>query len=146
MRHKVKGKKFSRNTNQRKALFKSLLKGIIKNGEIKTTLTKAKVSQRILEGLITDGKKGDLACRRRIYSVLQDKKLSNKLVDEISPLFKSRAGGYLRIIKLMPRGGDNAKMAKVELVEKIEEKKKMKTEDKPKDIKVDSKEKLSEGK
>lgn len=116
MKHRIQGKKFSRNTKQRKALFLSLILGIIKNGSITTTLAKAKGIQPLLEKLITLGKKGSLASRRLVFKTLRSRKLTNLLVDEIAPLFKSRSGGYSRVIKLPPRLGDSAKMAKIELL------------------------------
>jgi len=120
MRHQVSGKKFSRNTKQRKALFLALLKGLLKNGEIKTTLAKAKATRRLAEKLVTVARRGDVAARREVFKVLRDKDITNKLVDEIGPLFKTRPGGYLRIVKLEERLGDNALLAKLEFVTKIE--------------------------
>jgi len=124
MRHKVAGRKFSRNTKQRKALFFSGLKTLIEKGSLTTSLAKAKTIRQIAEKLITQAKKGDLTSRRRIHSVLRKKNLVNKLVDEISPVFRQRPGGYLRVVRLFPRQGDKAKMARLEFVEYHEDKNK----------------------
>jgi len=120
MRHKVFGRKFSRTSKQRKALFLSLGRALIEKGEITTTLAKAKSTRSFFERLLTRAKKADLASRREVHKVLRETKLVNKLVGEIAPVFKNRAGGYLKIIKLGQRKGDAAPMAKVVFVEKIE--------------------------
>lgn len=120
MKHQVSGRKFSRTTNQRKALFLSLTRGLIQEGEIKTTLPKAKAIRSYFEKLVTVAKKGDVFARRRLQAELRKTDLVDRLVDGIAPAFKDRPGGYLRIIKLSQRRGDNALMAKVELVTKIE--------------------------
>lgn len=120
MKHKVFGKKFSRTTKQRKALFLGLSKALIERGEITTTLSKAKAIRGFFEKLLTTAKKGDLASRRQVHKVLRKVSLVNKLVSEIAPVFSKRSGGYLRIIKLGSRKGDAAPMAKVVFVEKIE--------------------------
>lgn len=123
MRHKKSGKKLNRNTKQRKALFLSLSKSLIEKEQIITTLTKAKVIRSFLEKLIAKARRGDQASRRKIQAVLRQRKITNKLVDEIAPIFKKRPGGFLRIIPLTQRRGDNAKMAKIEFVEKISDQK-----------------------
>lgn len=122
MKHRVAGKKFSRNTKERKALFLSLVRSLVERGVLVTTLTKAKTTKRLTEKLVTSGKKNSVAGRREVFSFLRDKKLANYLVDEIVPLFKQRSGGYLRLIHLPPRKGDAAPMAKVEWVELLPKK------------------------
>jgi len=131
MRHQVSGKKFSRNTKQRKALFLALLRGLVKNGEMVTTLAKAKSVRRLAEKLLTTARQKDVAARREVLKVLRDRDITNKLVDEIAPLFKNRPGGYLRIIKLNERLGDNAAMAKIEFVTKIQALKKVEAKAEP---------------
>jgi len=123
MRHRIAGKKLSLNHNQRKALFKNLINSLIIHGQIKTTEAKAKVIRRLVEKLITKGKKQTLHARRLIAAFLQNKKAVNKIVDELAPLFKKRRGGYTRIIRLGERKGDNAPMVKLELVERLEKEK-----------------------
>lgn len=118
MRHKKAGKKLNRNTSQRKALFKNLIQALIVHEEIKTTETKAKAIKRLIDKLITQAKKGSLHTRRQILAFLPDKKVANKLVDEITPRFSKRISGFTRFIRLGKRRGDNAMMVKMELVEK----------------------------
>ena len=126
MRHRVRGKKLGRNTGQRKALFKNLINSLILRGEIKTTETKAKAIRGLIDKLITRGKVGTLHARRLIAAFLANKRAVNKLVDELSPRFKARSGGFTRIVRLGRRRGDNAMMVKLELVEKPKEKEKAK--------------------
>jgi large subunit ribosomal protein L17 len=118
MRHQVKGKKLSRNSSQRKALFKSLISSLVIHGEIKTTESKAKAIRGLVDKLINKGKKGTLHSRRLIGAFLQDKMAVSKIVDELSPIFAQRTGGFSRIIRLGKRRGDDAMMVKLELVEK----------------------------
>ncbi len=118
MRHRVSGKKLSRTREHRKALFKNLINALILKGEIKTTESKAKAVRRLVEKVITKGKEGSLHARRLIAAFLQNKKVVNKVVDEVSPLYKNRPGGYTRIVRLGKRRGDDAMMVKLELVEK----------------------------
>lgn len=122
MRHRVKGKKLSRDSSQRKALFKSLISVLIIRGQIKTTESKAKAVRSLVEKLITKGKKGTLQAKRLIWAFLQNKKAVNRIVDELGPLFKKRKGGFTRIVRLGKRRGDKAMMVKLELVEKPEDK------------------------
>ncbi|MGB9911396.1 MAG: 50S ribosomal protein L17 [Microgenomates group bacterium] len=118
------------NTNKRKLLFKNLIKSLITHGEIKTTLAKAKKVQPIVEKLINKGKEQTVSARRLILAFLQDKKLVNKIVDELGIIFKERAGGYTRIVRLGKRKGDNAPLVKLELIEKPEKKEKEKKREK----------------
>ncbi len=117
MRHRVAGKKLSRSTGARKALFKSLLTELFKNERIETTEAKAKAVRGQAEKLITVARRGDLAARRKVYAELSSPDVAKKLVDEIAPEYKGRSGGYTRIYKLGPRKGDAAPMALLELVE-----------------------------
>jgi len=124
MRHRVSGKKFSRNVKQRKALFKNLINSLVIHGKIKTTEAKAKAVQRLADKLITKGKTQTLHSRRLIAAFLQNKKAVNKIVDELAPLFKKRPGGFTRIIRLGKRKGDDAMMVNLELVEEPKKKSK----------------------
>lgn len=130
MRHQVTGKKLNIDRNQRKALFKSLINSLVIQGQIKTTLAKAKIIRRLVEKLITRGKEQTLHSRRLIAAFLQNNKAVNKIVDELGPLFKKRPGGYTRIVRLGNRVGDDAMMVKLELVEKPAKKAVKKNEDK----------------
>lgn len=118
-RHGYKGRKFGRETDQRRALINSLAEALIEHGSIDTTLHKAKELVPYMERLITKAKKGDLHNRRQIISALQTTYNANKLVDEIAPKLKGRNSGHLRIEKLGFRRGDHASLAKVSFVEQI---------------------------
>ncbi len=131
MRHRIKGKKLSRTSSQRKALFKGLINALVIHGEIKTTESKAKAVRGLVDKLINKGKKGTLHSRRLIAAFLQNKLAVNRIVDELGPLFAKRTGGFSRITRLGVRRGDNAMMVKLELVEKpapVEDKSKEKKE------------------
>lgn len=132
MRHRIAGKKLSRHRSHRKALFKNLINALIIHGEIKTTESKAKAVRRLVDRLITKGKSGTLHARRLIAAFLQNKKVVNRIVDEIAPVFKSRPGGYTRMTRLGRRRGDQAMMVKLELVEKPVKKEEKKKETKKK--------------
>jgi len=139
MRHRIAGKKLSRHRGHRKALFKNLINSLIIHGEIKTTESKAKAVRRLVDRLITRGKSGTLHARRLIAAFLQDKKVVNRIVDEIAPIFKNRPGGYTRMTRLGRRRGDDAMMVKLELVEKPKEKEEKKKEGKSKKTKNENK-------
>jgi len=109
------GRKFSRKTDQRKALMKSLVTALFLQEKIKTTEAKAKQTRMIAEKIITDAKKNNLVAIRKITSFLAPK-IVKKLISEIGPRYKERNGGYTRIIKLGPRKGDSARMAIIELI------------------------------
>ena len=115
MRHQVFGKKLGRNTNSRKHLQESLASSLLVNGNITTTLTKAKWMRAYVEKLIKKSQKNRLAAKRQLVPELTNAAFK-KLIFEIGPGFTQRSGGYTRIIKLAPRGGDNAPMAKIELL------------------------------
>lgn len=127
MRHRVAGKKLNRDIKHRKALFKNLINALIIHEEIQTTESKAKAIKGLTDKLISRGKKGTLHSRRLIAAFLQDKKVVNKIVDELGPRFKDRASGFTRIIRLGKRRGDDAMIVKIELVEKAQEEKETKT-------------------
>lgn len=114
MKHRVRGKKLNRNLGQRKALYRNLLISLVKHGQIRTTLAKAKAIRPEIEKLVTIAKKGDLAARRRLLKFIPQKQIVTKLIDEIGPRFKKRPGGYLRIVKLGPRSSDQTEMARLE--------------------------------
>ncbi len=115
MKKLKKGRKFSRESSQRKALMKSLAREFFLRGRIKTTESKAKESLPYVEKIITRGKKGDIHSRRILLKTF-DKDIVKKIIDEIAPKYKERNGGYARVIKLGQRQSDGAKMAYLELV------------------------------
>ena len=109
-------RKLNRNSGNRKALFRSILTAFFKNERIETTTTKAKEISGMAAKLITLAKQGDLHARRQVLAFLVDEEVTKKLFDEIAPKYKERNGGYTRIYKTMPRRGDAAEMAILELV------------------------------
>ena len=121
MSHLKTGRKFGRNSATRKALFKDLSISLIEHEAIKTTLPKAKELRGFLEPLITLAKTDSLSNRRLAFSKIRNKSAVGKLFSVIGPRFKERPGGYLRIIKMMPRAGDAAPMAFIELVSRTEQ-------------------------
>jgi large subunit ribosomal protein L17 len=118
MRHGMHGRGFSRRSEHRKAMFENLCASLIKHEQIKTTLPKAKDLRPIVERLISMGRRGGLANRRRAVSRLHDEKLAEKLVTTLAERYKARPGGYTRIVKAGFRYGDNAEMAVIELVDR----------------------------
>ncbi len=117
MRHQLSGRQLSRNSSHRKALMRNMAAALLRAETIRTTLPKAKELRRVVEPLITLGKSDSLAGRRRAWSTLRDDLLVEKLFGDIGPRFRSRAGGYTRILKMEPRIGDSAPMALMQLVE-----------------------------
>jgi large subunit ribosomal protein L17 len=113
MRHRLSGRGFSRKSAHRKAMFENLAAALIS-----TTLPKAKDLRPVVERLITLGKHGGLANRRRAIAALQDTRLANKLMTTLAERYGNRPGGYTRIIKAGFRYGDNAAMAVIELVDR----------------------------
>jgi len=118
MRHKIAGNRLSRNQSLRKATLRDLAKATLIDQRICTTSAKAKEARRLVEKLITLGKKDTLAARRRAFAILCDHTLVSSLFKETAPRFKNRTGGYTRIIPFNNRIGDNAKMVFLELTEK----------------------------
>jgi len=118
MRHQKSGRKFSRTSAHREAMFVNMAASLFKHEMIRTTLPKAKELRRVAEPLITIGKIDGVANRRLAMSRLRDEQAVGKLFVELGPRYKSRPGGYLRILKCGFRPGDNAPMAYVELVDR----------------------------
>lgn len=118
MRHQKAGRKFSRTSSHRHAMFSNMAASLIKHELIRTTLPKAKELRRVAEPLITMAKTDGVANRRLAFSRLRDKQAVGKLFVELGPRYTTRPGGYLRILKCGYRAGDNAPMAYVELVDR----------------------------
>ena len=118
MRHRTSGRQLGRNSSHRKAMFKNLTASLIEHEFIKTTLPKAKELRRHAEPLITMAKEDNVAKRRLAFDRLRSKEAVGKLFNELGPRYKTRPGGYLRILKCGYRAGDNAPMAIVELVDR----------------------------
>jgi large subunit ribosomal protein L17 len=120
MRHRQSNRKLNRTTSHRLAMFRNMTNSLLKHEVIKTTLPKAKELRRFVEPLITLGKEPSLANHRLAFDRLRDRDMVVKLFGELGPRYKTRPGGYLRILKYGFRNGDNAPMALVELVDRPE--------------------------
>jgi large subunit ribosomal protein L17 len=120
MRHRLSNRKLNRTSSHRLALLRNLSNALLKHEVIVTTLPKAKELRRVVEPMITLGKKPSLANRRLAFDRLRDRDNVVKLFDDLGPRFMARPGGYLRILKYGFRKGDNAPMALVELVDRPE--------------------------
>ncbi|MCG5243192.1 50S ribosomal protein L17 [Azospirillum doebereinerae] len=118
MRHGVSGRKLSKTSSHRKAMFSNMANAVIKHEQIKTTLPKAKEMRPIIDKLITLGKKGGLANRRLAYAQLRDNEMVTKLFTVLADRYKDRQGGYSRVLKAGFRYGDAADMAVIELVDR----------------------------
>ncbi len=118
MRHGKSGNRLSRNKSLRKATIRDLARATLVQERICTTRAKAKEARKMIEKLITLGKKDTLIARRRAFAILCDHGLVSQLFKDTAPRFKSRAGGYTRIIPYTKRAGDNAELAFLELTEK----------------------------
>jgi large subunit ribosomal protein L17 len=118
MRHGVAGRKLGVTASHRFAMFRNLAHALIKHEQITTTLPKAKELRPVAEKLITLGKRGGLHARRQAYAQLRDDVIVAKLFDTLADRYKSRAGGYCRVLKAGIRHGDAADMAIIELVDR----------------------------
>ena len=123
MRHRIKGYKLGRNTAQRKALFRNLIRELYIHGRITTTEAKAKAIRGDAEKLITKAKRGlaedgnRVHAQRQVVAYLNDKAVVHKLFEDLAPRYADRKGGYTRIVKIGKRRGDAADMAVIELVD-----------------------------
>ena len=118
MRHGIKGRKLSRKTQHRHAMFANMAAALVKHEQIVTTLPKAKELRRFVDKLITLGKKGGLANRRLAMARMRDETQVKKLFDVLGERYKARNGGYTRVLKAGFRYGDAAPMAVIELVDR----------------------------
>jgi len=127
MRHAKSFRKFNRTPAHRRAMFRNMTTSLFINESIETTVEKAKDLRRVAEKLITIAGEDNLTARRKAYSFLMDKPVVHKLFTEIGPKFKSRPGGYTRIVRTRTRPGDAAELASLQLVkEELESKPKKK--------------------
>ena len=120
MRHRKSGRTLGRKSSHRKAMYSNMAVSLIEHETIRTTLPKAKELRRVVEPLITLAKVVGVAYRRLAFSRLRDKQSVGKLFTELGPRFKTRPGGYLRILKAGHRPGDAAPMAIVQLLDQPE--------------------------
>ena len=118
MRHGFRGRRFNRSVEHRKAMFANMCGSLIEHEQIKTTLPKAKELRPIVEKLITLAKRGDLHARRQAAAQLKEDRHVARLFDILGPRYKSRNGGYLRVLKAGFRFGDMAPMAIIEFVDR----------------------------
>ncbi len=118
MRHNRRTLRLGRNHSERRAMLENMVTSLLKHQEIITTLMKAKAAQRLADRVISLSKDDTLASRRKAFSYLQDHALTSRLFKEVGPRFKSRKGGYTRILHLSRRKGDGAELALLELTEK----------------------------
>ena len=121
MRHGNGLRKLNRTSSHRLAMLRNMAVSLLKHEAIKTTLPKAKELRRVVEPLITIGKTPTLANRRLAFDRLRDRDVAGKLFSVLGPRFATRNGGYLRILKMGFRDGDNAPMAYVELLDRPDE-------------------------
>ena len=120
MRHRKSGRHLNRNSSHRKAMFSNMANSLFEHEIIKTTLPKAKELRRVAEPLITMAKEDSVAKRRLAFARLRNQASVGKLLNELGPRYKERAGGYTRIMKCGYRPGDAAPMAYIELVDRPE--------------------------
>jgi large subunit ribosomal protein L17 len=118
MRHRIRGRSFSRKSAHRKAMFDNMAHALLKHEQISTTLPKAKDLRPVVERIITLGKRGGLHARRQVLAALQDTKIANKVMTTLAERYAKRPGGYCRILKAGFRHGDAAAMAVIELVDR----------------------------
>ena len=121
MRHRHGLRKLNRTSSHREAMLRNMCNSLLRHELIKTTLPKAKALRRVVEPIITLGRKPSLANRRLAFDRLRDRDMVVKLFDELGPRYAKRNGGYLRILKFGFRQGDAAPMALVELMDRPEE-------------------------
>ncbi len=120
MRHKISGRKLNRKTSHRISLLKNLSKSLIRNEQIETTLPKAKDLRPFVEKILHKGKTDNLHSRRKVYDVIRDSSLVNKIFGTLAKRYNKRNGGYVRILKSGYRYGDSAPTAVIELVDRDE--------------------------
>lgn len=118
MRHGFAGRRLNRTSSHRKAMFANMAVALLKHEQIKTTLPKAKDLRRVVDRLITLGKRGNLHARRQAHSILRDDAITGKLFGELAERYKTRSGGYTRVLKAGFRYGDMAPLGVIELVDR----------------------------
>ena len=118
MRHRIAGRKLGVSSSHRVAMFRNMAVALIKHEQITTTLPKAKELRPVVEKLITLAKRGDLHARRQAYASLRDDTIVRKLFSTIAERYKTRHGGYTRVLRAGVRYGDAASMAIIELVDR----------------------------
>ena len=117
LRHKISGRQFGRASGPRRAMFRIMVTDLLRHGQIKTTVAKAKAIRPLTEKMVTLGKRGTLHDRRQAAAFITDKSVVKIVFDDIAPRFQERNGGYTRITRLGVRPGDAAEMALIELID-----------------------------
>ena len=117
LRHKISGRQFGRASGPRRAMFRIMVTDLLRHGQIKTTVAKAKAIRPLTEKMVSLGKGGTLHDRRQAAAFITDKSVVKAVFDEIAPRFEERSGGYTRITRLGVRSGDAAEMALIELID-----------------------------
>ena len=117
LRHKISGRQFGRASGPRRAMFRIMVTDLLRHGQIKTTVAKAKAIRPLTEKMVTLGKGGTLHDRRQAAAFITDKSVVKIVFDDIAPRFQERNGGYTRITRLGVRPGDAAEMALIELID-----------------------------
>jgi len=117
MRHNKSGRRLGRKPDHRQHMMRNMVTSFFENEKITTTVTRAKELRKLVDKMITLGKRGDLHARRQALGVIRDPKVVAKVFEMIAPRYSERPGGYTRIIRLENRQGDNAPMSIIELVE-----------------------------
>ena len=118
MKHRVAGRRFDRTTEHRTAMFRNMVTSLLRHERIVTTTPKAKDLRRIADKIITLAKKGTAHARRLAYREVRDVEVLQKLFGSIADRFKTRPGGYTRLVRVSRRAGDNAELAMIELVDR----------------------------
>jgi large subunit ribosomal protein L17 len=116
MRHRKAGRKFDMPTGQRRQMFRTITASVIREGGVLTTEARAKEARRIVERMITLGKKDTVHARRLALAFIDDRDVVQTLFDDVAPKYRERPGGYTRVVKLGQRKGDAARIARLELV------------------------------
>ena len=109
-------RKLGRTSDHRKAMLRGMVTFLLENGQIETTVTRAKEVRAVAEKMITIGKNNDLHSKRQVFAYVKKESVAKKLFDEISPKYADKNGGYTQIVKIGPRRGDAAEMAIIKLV------------------------------
>ncbi len=109
-------RKLGRTSDHRKAMLRGMVTFLLENGQIETTVTRAKEVRAVAEKMITIGKNNDLHSKRQVFAYVTKESVAKKLFDEISPKYADKNGGYTQIVKIGPRRGDAAEMAIIKLV------------------------------
>ena len=117
LRHKISGRQFGRASGPRRAMFRIMVTDLLRHGQIKTTIAKAKAIRPLTEKMVSLGKGGTLHDRRQAAAFITDKSVLKTMFDDIAPRYQERNGGYTRITRLGVRPGDAAEMALIELID-----------------------------